>query len=102
MILRRIRYLPTACPRDSLASAALRHGAPRILGQVLLPSAAKKVGLDPPMPCLTLSYHINQYTDNAIRIPGFLDASGISLLLVLGILLAKHGIPDSVSVISES
>ena len=91
--------------RDSLASAAqpaLRHGAPSILGRVLLPLAAKKVGLDPPMPRLTLSYYINQYTDNAIRIPGFLDASGISLLLVLWILLANHGVPDSVFVISES
>ena len=102
MILRRIRYLHTACPWGSLTNAALRHGAPRILGRVLLPLAAKKVGLDPPMPRLTLSYHINQYTYNAIRIPGFLDASGISILLVLGILLAKHGVPDSVSVISES
>ena len=69
-ILRRIRYIPTACPRDSLASAGLRHGAPRILGRVLLPSVAKKVGLDQPMPRLTLSYHISQYSKNAIRILG--------------------------------
>ena len=81
---------------------ALRHVAPRILGRVLLPSAAKKVRLDPPMPRLTLSYHINQLSDNGIRIPGFLDGSGISILLVLGILLAKHEVPDSVFVISES
>ena len=55
---RRIRYLPTACPRDSLASAALRHGAPRILGWVLLPSAAKKKGLPFSRLRLTLSHHV--------------------------------------------
>ena len=98
----RVRYIPTASPQDFLASTALRHGAPRILGRVLLPSAAKKVGLDPPMPRLTLSYHINQYSDNAIRIIGYLNESSISLLLAFGILLAKLRVPDSVPVISES
>ena len=59
-ILGRIRYLPSAYPQDSLAFAALRHVAPSILGRVLLPSAAKKVGLDPPMKHLTLLNHVNQ------------------------------------------
>ena len=55
-----IRCTVTACPRFSLPPLALRHEAHRILGWALLPSAAKKVGLDPPVPRLTLSYHANQ------------------------------------------
>ena len=42
-----------------LPPLALRHVAPRILGRVLLPSAAKKVGLDPPRLHFTLSCHVN-------------------------------------------
>ena len=42
-----------------LPPLVLRHVAPRILGQVLLPSAAKKVGLDPSSRLLTLSRPVN-------------------------------------------
>ena len=42
-----------------LPPLVLRHVAPRILGRVLLPSAAKKVGLDPPRRHLTLMCHVN-------------------------------------------
>ena len=45
--------------RYSLASASAPAYCPRILERVLLPSAAKKVGLDPPSRHLTLSCHIN-------------------------------------------
>ena len=42
-----------------LPPLALRHIATRILEWVLLPSAAKKVGLDPPRRHLTLTCHVN-------------------------------------------
>ena len=44
--------------QDSLAFAALRHEAPRILGWVLLPSAAKKKGLHFSRLHLTLTCHV--------------------------------------------
>ena len=44
--------------RDSLAFAALRHEAPRILRWVLLPSAAKKKGLHFSHLHLTLTCHV--------------------------------------------
>ena len=44
--------------QDSLAFAALRHEAPRILRWVLLPSAAKKKGLHFSRLHLTLTCHV--------------------------------------------
>ena len=56
-----VQVLTTACLADSLAFAALRHIALRILRRVLPPSAAKKKGLHSPRLRLTLTCHVNYW-----------------------------------------